>query len=148
MYNLTEGRVEYGLANSAIKNIFYLAKAQANARELAKLLSRITGNKPKYTGVIKYIEDNCFRVETEIITRQNNRGVKLSESISLDLNGEDRELIDKIKELSEEEQIEIMEKGGLSDVRNIMSSTFSKVKRDRKIDKEEYYAEANKMNLI
>lgn len=148
MYNLTEGRVEYGLANSAIKNIFYLAKAQANARELAKLLSRITGNKPKYTDVIKYIEDNCFRVETEIITRQNNRGVKLSESISLDLNGEDRELIDKIKELSEEEQIEIMEKGGLSDVRNIMSSTFSKVKRDRKIDKEEYYAEANKMNLI
>ena len=148
MYELTNGKVEYGQANSIVKNMFYLAKSQSNARELAKLLNRIIGDNPKYRDIVEYIENNGFRIEPEIITRQSNRGVKLSESISLDLNGEDRELIDKIKELSEEEQIEIMEKGGLSDVRNIMSSTFSKAKRDRKIDKEEYYAEANKMNLI
>ena len=88
------------------------------------------------------IEGNGFEIEPAIITRQSNRGVKLSESISLDLNGESTELIDKIKELSEEEQIEIMENGGLSNVRDIMSSTFSKTQRDEKIDKEDYYAEA------
>ena len=142
MYDLTDGKVEYGMANSAIKNMFYLAKSQKNARELAKLLSEITGNNPKYTGIIQHIVNNGFRIEPEIITRQSNRGVKLSESTSLDLNGDATQLIDKIKELSEVEQIEIMENDGLSNVRNIMSSTFYKTQRDEQISKEEYYAEA------
>ena len=142
MYDLTDGKVEYGQANSIVRNMFYLAKSQSNARELAKLFNQIIGDNPKYREIVQYIENNGFRIEPEIITRQSNRGVKLSESISLDLKGEEIELIDKIKDLSEEEQIEIMKNGGLSDVRNIMSSTFSKTKRNEKIDKEEYYAEA------
>ena len=142
MYDLTEGKIEYGLTNSAIKNIFYLAKAQANARELAKLLSQIVGNNPKYTSLIQYIENNGFRIEPEIVTRKSNRGVKLSESVSLDLNGESTQLIEKIKELSKEEQIEIMKNGGMSNVRNIVSSTFLISRRIGTISKEEYYAEA------
>ena len=142
MYDLTDGKVEYGQANSIVKNMFYLAKSQSNARELVKLLNQIIGDNPKYRGIVQHIENNGFEIEPAIITRQSNRGVKLSESISLDLKGEEIELINKIKGLSEEEQIEIMKNGGLSDVRNIMSSTFSNAKRDEKIDKEEYYAEA------
>ena len=142
MYELTDGKVEYGKANSIVKNMFYLAKSQANARELAKVLSQITGNNPKYYEVIKYISDNGFRIEPEIITRQSNRGIKLSESISLDLRDEEIDLIDKIKALSQGEQVEIIENGGLSNIKNIMSSTFSKTQRNQTISKEEYYAEA------
>ena len=142
MYDLTDGKVEYGQANSIVKNLFYLARSQSKARELVKLLNQIIGDNPKYRGIVQHIENNGFEIEPAIITRQSNRGVKLSESISLDLKGEETELINKIKGLSEEEQIEIMKNGGLSDVKNIMSSTFSNAKRDEKIDKEEYYAEA------
>lgn len=142
MYELTDGKVEYGQANSIVKNMFYLAKSQSNARELVKLLNQIIEDNPKYRDIVQHIERNGFKIEPEIITRQRNRGVRLSESISLDLKGEEIDLIDKVRGLSEEEQIEIMENGGLSDVRNIMSSTFSKKKRNEKIDKEEYYAEA------
>ena len=142
IYNLTDGKVEYGQANSIVKNMFYLAKSQSNARELANLLNQITGNNPKYHEIIKYISDNGFRIEPDIITRQSNRGVKLSESVSLDLKNEEIELIDKIKKLSTEEQIEIIENGGLSNIKNIMSTTFSKAQRNETITKEEYYAEA------
>ncbi len=142
MYELTDGKVEYGQANSIVKNMFYLAKSQSNARELAKLLNQVIGYNPKYRDIVQNIESNGFEIEPAIITRQSNRGVKLSESISIDLNGEATGLIDKIKGLSEEEQIEIIKSGGLSDVKGIMSSTFSKTKRNEKIDKEEYYAEA------
>ena len=48
MYDLTDGKVEYGQANSVVKDMFYLAKAQSNARELTKILSQITENNPKY----------------------------------------------------------------------------------------------------
>ena len=142
MYNLTDGKVEYGQANSIVKNLFYLARSQSNAKELARILEQITGNNPRYREIIQYISDNGFRIEPEILTRQSNRGVKLSESISLDLRGEEAELINKIKGLTEAEQIEIMENGGLSNVRDIMSSTFSKTQRNEQISKEEYYAEA------
>ena len=142
MYNLTDGKVEYGQANSIVKNLFYLARSQSNAKELARILEQITGNNAKYREIIPYISDNGFRIEPEILTRQSNRGVKLSESISLDLRGEEAELINKIKDLTEAEQIEIMENGGLSNVRDIMSSTFSKTQRNEQISKEEYYAEA------
>ena len=142
MYDLTDGKVEYGQANSIVKNMFYLAKSQSNAKELVKLLEQITENNPRYKGIIEYISNNGFRIEPEIITRQSNKGIKLSESISLDLKGEETELIDKIKNLSEEEQIEIMKDGGLSNIKNIMSSTFSKTQRNETISKEEYYAEA------
>ena len=47
MYELTGGRVEYGQANSIIKNLFYLAKGQVEARELAEKLRKITNNNPK-----------------------------------------------------------------------------------------------------
>ena len=113
MYDLTDGKVEYGQANSIVKNLFYLARSQSNARELARVLNQITGDNPKYRDIIEYIENNGFEIEPEIITRQSNRGVKLSEAVSLDLKGEETELIDKIKGLSEAEQIEILESGGL-----------------------------------
>ena len=114
MYNLTDGKVEYGQANSIVKNLFYLARSQSNAKELARILEQITGDNPRYREIIQYISDNGFRVEPAILTRQSNRGVKLSESISLDLKGAETELIEKIKGLTEAEQIEIMENGGLS----------------------------------
>ena len=142
MYNLTDGKVEYGQANSIVKNLFYLARSQSNAKELARILEQITGNNSRYREIIQYISDNGFRIEPAILTRQSNRGVKLSESISLDLRGKEAELINKIKGLTEAEQIEILENGGLSNVRDIMSSTFSKSQRNEKINKEEYYAEA------
>ena len=142
MYELTDGKVEYGQANSIVKNMFHLAKSQSGAKEFAQLLNQITENNPEYREIIQYISDNGFEIEPAIITRQSNQGVRLSESISLDLNSEATWLIDKIKDLSEEEQIEIMENGGLSNVRDIMSSTFSRTKRNETISKEEYYAEA------
>ena len=58
MYDLTDGKVEYGQANSIVKNMFYLAKSQSNAKELTKLLEQITENNPKYKGIIEYISNN------------------------------------------------------------------------------------------
>ncbi len=142
MYELTNGKVEYGMANSIVKNMFYLSKSQLNARELAQLLRQIIGDNPKYDGVISYISENGFEVEPEIITRQSGKGVKLSEAVSLDLKTEEADLVDKIKSLSTKELIQVLEDGGLSDVRDIVSSTFAKVQRKSSISREEYYASA------
>ena len=142
MYELTDGKVEYGRAKSIVKNMFYLSKSQANAKELAKLLTQIVGDDSKYREIIQYISKNGFDIEPEIITRQSNKGIKLSESVALDLKDEEIQLAGKIKDLSEQEELDILEKGGLSNIGNVISSSFAQSKREDKIEKEEYYAEA------
>ena len=142
MYELTNGKVEFGIANSIVKNMFYLSKGQQEARELSEFLRNITNNNPKYERVIEYIENNGFEIEPKICTRQSNRGYRLSESVNLQLNQNEISLVSKIKSLTDEEQIEILERGGLSDTRGIITDTFSRIQRDEKISREEYYAGA------
>lgn len=142
MYGLAGEKVEYGIANSILKKVFYLAKSQSNARELSKVINQITGDDPRYREAIQYISNNGFRIEPNIMTKRNNKGIRLSESVNFELKSEEIDLIDKIKGLSGEEQIEIIKSGGISDVKNIIKSTFSKLQRNERISKEEYYAEA------
>ena len=142
MYELTNGKVEFGKASSIVKNMFYLAKGQAEARELADKLRIISENNSKYEDIIKYIESNGFEIEPRIVTRQSSKGYRLSESVNLDLKPDEIELIEKIKELSNEEQEEIIQNGGLSNVKNIMNETFAKSMHEEQISRDEYYAEA------
>ncbi len=76
MYGITDGKVEYGKANSIVKNMFYLSKARKNAIQLSNVLSEILGQNSGFKIIIQYIRENGFRVEPEIITRQSNKGVK------------------------------------------------------------------------
>ena len=142
MYELTNGKVEYGEASSIVKNLFYLAKGQASARALAKELRKITNNNSKYEEVIKYIEDNGFEIEPKIITRQSNKGYKLSESVNLNLKPDEKELVEQIKLLLDEEQDEIIKSGGLSNVQGLITDNFFKLQKEEQISKERYYAEA------
>ena len=142
MYELTEGKVEYGKASSIVKNMYYLSKARKNAIELTKILREVLGQDAEFEDIIQYIRENGFRVEPEIISRQSGNGVKLSESVNLNLRPEDQSLIEKIKELTPEELEKVMENGGIYNAQEIITTTFSEEKENQNIDKARYYAEA------
>ena len=142
MYELTEGKVEYGKANSVVKNMFYVSKSRQNAISLANSLAEILGKNSGFEDVIEYIRENGFRVEPEIISRQSGKGVKLSESVNLNLQNEEQSLIDKIKGLSSDELDTVLQNGGLYNARSIITKTFSNISENEIIDKSRYYAEA------
>ena len=142
MYELTEGKVEYGKANSIVKNMFYLSKSRKNAIAISNILTDILGDNLGFEDIIKYIRENGFRVEPEIISRQSGKGVKLSESVNLNLSKEEQSLVDEIKNLSSEELDMVLENGGLYDAADIITKTFGNVRENEKIDKSRYYAEA------
>ena len=142
MYGITDGKVEYGKANSIVKNMFYLSKARKNAIQLSNVLSEILGENSGFEDIIQYIRENGFRVEPEIITRQSNKGVKLSESVSLDLQQEEQILVNEIKKLSFEELDIVLKNSGLYNAKDIITNVFSSAKENEKIDKSRYYAEA------
>ena len=66
---------------------FYLEKSKEGAKEFAKIIEKIVGDNHKYSKIIQYISNNCFMIEPSIVTNKNNMGIKLSEAISLNLNG-------------------------------------------------------------
>ena len=142
MYELTEGKVEYGKANSIVRNMFYLSKSRQNAIALSNALSEILGNDSRFEDIIQHIRENGFRVEPEIISRKSGKGVKLSESVNLNLQKEEQSLSDEIRKLSPEELEMVLQNGGLYNVQDIITTTFSNIRENEKIDKSRYYAEA------
>ena len=142
MYELTAGKVEYGQASSIVKNMYYLSKGQAQARVLAGMLREITGNNPKYEEIIKYIENNGFEIEPKITTRKSNTGYRISESVNLNLKSNEIGLVDSIKTLTDEEQMQIIQDRGLSNVRDIMNTSFAQMQTVQQISKEDYFASA------
>jgi hypothetical protein len=140
MYELTGGTVEYGKANDIVKNMFYLSKARKNAIGLSNILSEVLGQDSRFEDIIKYIRDNGFRVEPEIISRQSGKGTKLSESVNLNLSKEEQTLVENIKGLSQEELDEVLQNGGLLNIQDIVSQTYGN--ESSPIDKSRYYAEA------
>ena len=142
MYEMTEGRVEYGKSDSIVKNMFYLSKSRKNAIVLSNILQEILEENSDFRDVIQYIRENGFRIEPEIITRKSGKGVKLSESVNLDLQKEEKQLVDEIRNLSLEELEIVLQNGGLNDTRDIITKTFNNIKEDEVIDKSRYYAEA------
>ena len=142
MYQITEGKVEYGQASSIVKNMYYLSKGQANARILAGMLRKITENNPKYEEIIKYIENNGFEIEPKITARKSNKGYRISESVNLDLKPNEIGLVDSIRNLTDEEQMQIIQDRGLSNVRDIMNTSFAQMQTVQQISKEDYFASA------
>lgn len=140
MYQLTGGTVEYGKANSIVKNMFYLSKARQNAIKLSETLRQVLENDSRFEDVIEYIKDNGFRIEPEIISRQSGKGVKLSESVNLNLTKDEKILVDEIKKLSSEEIENILQNGGFSNIQDVTSKVYGK--QNKQIDKSRYYAEA------
>ena len=138
MYELTEGKIEYGQASSIVNKLYYLTRGQLRARALADMLKQINNNDSRYEEVIKYIRENGFEIEPKISTRQSNKGYKLSESVNLDLEQDEIKLIEQVKKLSNKEQEEIIQNGGVLNLKEIISGYLLK----EKISNERYYAEA------
>ena len=122
--------------------MFYLSKSRQNAIALSNALREILGNDSRFEDIIQYIRENGFRVEPEIISRKSGKGVKLSESVNLNLQKEEQSLVDEIKKLLPEELNAVLQNGGLYNAQDIITTTFSNIRESEKIDKSKYYAEA------
>lgn len=142
MYEATKGRVSYQQATSLVKKIFYLSKSKGRAREFSEILNKITENNSEYQEVIQSMYDSGFEIEPEIITRQNYRGYKLSEAVSLDLKKDEYSVLEYIKSLDNNELVSILENGGMSDIDEMISRHFSDAENLEPTDKNTYYANA------
>ena len=142
MYEITQGKIDYKSAMQVQKMLFYANKAKGKAIAFSNLLSEITENDPQYEDVIQSIKSQTFSIEPEIITRQNSKGYKLSESVNIGAKREEIELIEDIQNLSDEKIIEMIESKAQIMESDIVKQRFSNIMYDKPIDKKTYYTNA------
>ena len=142
MYEITQGKIDYKSAMQVQKMLFYANKAKGKAIAFSNLLREITENDSQYAGIIQSIKSQAFSIEPEIITRRNESGYKLSESVNIGANKEEIELIQDIQNLPDEKIIEMIESKSQIIESDIVRQRFSKIMYDKPIDKQTYYAKA------
>ena len=142
MYEITQGKIDYKSAMQVQKMLFYANKAKGKAIAFSNLLREITENDSQYAGIIQSIKSQAFSIEPEIITRRNESGYKLSESVNIGANKEEIELIQDIQNLPDEKIIEMIESKSQIIESDIVRQRFSKIMYDTPMDKQTYYAKA------
>ena len=142
MYEITQGKIDYKSAMQVQKMLFYANKAKGKAIAFSNLLREITENDSQYAGIIQSIKSQAFSIEPEIITRRNESGYKLSESVNIGANKEEIELIQDIQNLPDEKIIEMIESKSQIIESDIVRQRFSKIMYDTPMDEQTYYAKA------
>lgn len=130
IFDKTNGSISYARARNATKFVYNLSIAQRKSIELANVLKTIL-NDEKLNSTIDEIAQKSIAINNKIITRKNGRGIKVSESVNIDMNGGER------KKFTDEEQRNIYERvKGLSkeNLELIISNKGSELEQEIYID--------------
>lgn len=110
MFQKTNGSISYSRAKKASQFVYNLAIAQRKTVELSNVLKLIL-NDSELDSAIEEIAQKSIAINERIITRKNGKGIQVSESVNIDMNGgerkifsdeEQRKIYERIKELSTE----------------------------------------------
>lgn len=103
MFQKTNGSISYSKAKNASQFVYNLAIAQRKTVELSNVLKLILDDR-ELDSVIEEIAQKSIAINDRIITRKNGKGIQVSESVNIDMNGGER------KVFSDEEQRKIYER--------------------------------------
>lgn len=145
IYKLTKGRVSYEKAKIAIEFVTKTSQSRLKAVEYADIIRALTSENSQ---LAKVVEDECFAIDKDIISRENRRGLKIAESVNIGLSREQRrfvsnqeqlKLIAAVQELDPEQSRQIITSNGLTVEHHILDEILEKTDE---ISENQYFAEA------
>lgn len=154
IFDKTDGRISYSKAKNAAQFVYNLSIAQRKTIELTKVLKLIISEE-ELNSTLDDIEEKAITINDRIITRKNGRGIQVSESVNIDMNGgerkqfldeEQRRIYNSVKRLSVKDLDSIIENRGKELEQEIYIGSLIHENSDLGKTKEErlnrYYAEA------
>ncbi len=142
IYQLTQGKIRYEKAKIAIEFAKKLSQSKIRALEYAEMIKTLTNASDE---LINRIKNETYSIDKDIISRENNEGLKISESVNIGLPREERyfvsnreqlSIINKIQNLNKEQLKEIIETNKLS--LDLLSSI---IESEDEITENKYFAE-------
>ena len=138
LYNVVSGDYSFEDTYSVYKNSFYLAKSLLRRNHSIDLIKKVSKNKKCYENIYEDL-NYTYAVEPEIFSNQNEKKLKISENVHLDLLPKEKELVDYITGLSEEDLERIV-----TDPMKELNNTLYHLSYVEKCDvsKEKFYEDA------
>lgn len=145
-FRLTDGRIPYAKAKHAVEFALNLGLAKEKTYELCELLKTISIDL-QLNDIIDEIATACYSINSKIINRRNNSGLKICESVNIDMNStreknysveEQNRMISYISRMSRDNLRLLLRSSGLSIEKNLCQRILS---ADSKRDINRYYAE-------
>ena len=137
LYRKTDGRISYYKAKETIEFINNVKNSKYKVYEYADIIRVLTENEE----LAKIIEEECYAIDSRIISRRNNEGIQISESVNISLDRIDDENISKqekdrllqfIKELNNKSSLDELEQKVLTEI----------LETEEPISENQYFAEA------
>ena len=154
MYRLSNGSIDYGTIKEIVNKAYFLAKSRLRVKNAVDNLNKLLDNNSDYKEVLEYLKNNTYGIEPEISSRLNTNSLFLSETVSLNIDENERKLLDLINNLSDEDLANIVEnKEGflLSKLNNFINDEYENISGYKKqpVSENEYYVEAivNGLNI-
>ena len=82
IYKITKGRISYEKAKIAIEFVTKTSQSRSKAIEYADIIRALTSENSQ---LAKVVEDECFAIDKDIISREDRRGLKIAESVNIGL---------------------------------------------------------------
>lgn len=142
MFELTSGKVDYNTMLSTYRKSYYFAKSKLRANNSINNINNILGHDPKYEKTLDFMRQYTYGVEPEISSRLNLSNISISDSVTLDFNLEEKELLDYINSMSLEELTNIVEKKDGFLEKKLNDFIILKNEKLEETSENEYYIEA------
>ena len=153
VYNLTNGQIPYAKAYKTLLFSQDVINSKLRVYDLCNLLKEII-NDSEYESVINEINEKCYIINPNFISRNEQIGMQLSDSICLSITTDKKEnisiqeqnkVLEYINSLNREEKIQFIENNGLSNEEKLCD--LLDISYNEKITLNQYYAEVIVDNL-
>lgn len=147
VYNLTAGRIPFFKAYKSLLFSKSVANSKLKTNDLCKLLKEIVDDK-EYDTLIDKINEKCYAIIPDFVSRNMQTGLRLSDSVCLDMNvdgkklfseHEQKRILDYINSLNDEQKKQFISANSLDGEQilcNLLNTTYND-----DIDLNKYYAE-------
>lgn len=144
VYKATQGRINYEKAKIALQFLTKLSQSRIKANGYANFIKALGS---EYNEIAEKIEKECFVVDKDIISREDNIGVKIAGTVNIGLSREERsfvanseqlQLIDLVKKLNLEELKKVANATELKEKLNLLQNVLNE---KSETSENEYFAE-------
>lgn len=146
MYELTDSKVPYIKASKSLQFSQDIANSKLRTNDLCSLLKEIA-NDPELNDLIDDIREKCYVINPRFISRNLQLGLKLSDSLCLNINrdkeqifstNEQNSILDYINSLTDSERISFIKNNG-QDNERLLCGLLNHSNDDISLNR--YYAE-------
>lgn len=93
LYEITKGKIGYEKAKATIEFLSRLNTSRIQTLRYVDEINRLFNVDGEFDDIIKIITDEGFIIDSNIITRENGKGVQIAESVNIKINNINQKLI-------------------------------------------------------